>query len=314
MKLAPSSLSAFAVLVVAARHQNFARAAEELGLTASAVSHHIRALESRLRVPLFLRHARGARLTPEGRRLADEVGAALHDIEASATSLSRLPRNGDRLRIATLHSLIYCWILPRLRTFTEAHPRVRLLFEADLAFTRFEKGGPDVAIRHGEGHWPGMTAHPLMDEDLFPAAAPGFAGSAKGMDAEAITGLPLVTDLSAQGWTDWFRAAGVRGLQLPAMHTFNDSSDALRAAAEGLGVVLARSRLVEPYLRSGELVRLTGPALKARFGYYAVHPSHWRLPPAAAEFVRWMRAQASSDEAIHGSRGPVARRTKIVTS
>jgi LysR family glycine cleavage system transcriptional activator len=281
MKLDTASLPAFAVLVVAARHQNFARAAEELGLTASAVSHHIRTLESKLRVPLFLRHARGAALTPEGRRLADEVGAALQDINASAASLTTPSRDIDRLRIATLHSLLYCWIIPRLGKFTRSRPRVRLTFEADLAFARFDHRGPDLAIRHGAGHWPGMTA-------------PG-----------AIAKMPLLTDLSSQGWTDWFRHAGLRGISLPAMHTFNDSSDALRAAVAGLGAVLARSRLVEPYLRSGELVALPGPAVKGRFGYYAVHPSHWRTGALASEFARWIRAEATSDSA-----GRTARDTR----
>jgi LysR family transcriptional regulator, glycine cleavage system transcriptional activator len=295
MKLNTASLPAFAVLVVAARHQNFARAAEELGLTASAVSHHIRALEAKLRIPLFLRHARGAALTPEGRRLADEVGAAMRDIEVSATSIARPSRDTDRLRIATLHSLLYCWILPRLGRFTQSRPRVRITFEADLAFTRFDNRGPDLAIRHGEGHWQGMTAHHLMDEDLFPVAAPGIARAARVTDPGAIAKMPLLTDLSSQGWTDWFRRAGLRGARLPAMHTFNDSSDALRAAAAGLGAVLARSRLVQPYLRSGELVALPGPSVKGRFGYFAVHPSHWRPGAVAADFLDWIRAEVASD-------------------
>src|SRR5580704_17928588 len=81
MSLQPATLPAFAVFVVAARHQNFARAAEELGLTASAVSHHVRTLESTLGIRLFQRHARGANLTTQGRTLADSVSAALSDID-----------------------------------------------------------------------------------------------------------------------------------------------------------------------------------------------------------------------------------------
>jgi LysR family transcriptional regulator, glycine cleavage system transcriptional activator len=156
-----------------------------------------------------------------------------------------------------------------------------------------------------------MTAHHLMDETLFPAAAPKVAAALKGTDVGAITLLPLVTDLSTQGWRDWFRSAGVRRLELPPMHTFNDSSDALRAAVAGLGVVLARSRLAEPYLRAGELVRLPGPALKARFGYYAVHPSHWRLQPVAAQFVYWLRAEANRGDAVPPSDAPAAKSAKI---
>lgn len=287
--LEPASLPAFAVFVVAARHQNFARAADELGLTASAVSHHVRALESALGISLFQRHARGASLTTEGRLLAESVGAALSDIDATAASLRRGKGEVNRLRVATLHSLTHCWILPRLKEFTDAHPRIRLTFESGLALARFDSGGPDLAIRHGAGYWPGLTAYPILNEELFPAAAPDFAGVG---DLATLATLPLVTDLAVQGWADWFRAAGLRGITLPDMHTFNDSTDALQAAACGLGVVLARSRLAGPYLQRGELVRLPGPALEARFGYYAVYPAHRRPSAAATAFIQWLQHAA----------------------
>jgi LysR family glycine cleavage system transcriptional activator len=291
-RVAPAALPAFAVFVVAARHQNFARAADELGLTASAVSHHIRTLESTLGIALFQRHARGASLTTQGRLLAESVGTALSDIDAAATSLRRSAGAVNRLRVATLHSLTYCWILPRLKEFTAAHPRIRLTFESGLALARFDSDGPDLAIRHGAGYWQGLTAHHILDEELLPAAASDLPGVRGLTDAAQIAKLPLVTDLGVQGWADWFRAAGLRGITLPDMHTFNDSTDALQAAACGLGVVLARSRLVGPYLRSGALVRLPGPALEARFGYYAVHPAHRRPGPAAAAFIQWLQHAA----------------------
>ena len=290
--LQPATLPAFAVFVIAARHQNFARAAEELGLTASAVSHHVRTLESTLGIALFQRHARGASLTTEGRLLAESVGTALSDIDATVATVRRGKGGVNRLRVATLHSFAHCWILPRLKEFTDAHPRIRLTFETGLALTRFESGGPDLALRHGAGHWQGLTAHHLLDEVLFPAAAPDFPGVSELIPGARIATLPLVTDLGIQGWGDWFRAAGLRGITLPDMHTFNDSTDALQAAACGLGIVLARSRLVGPYLRRGELVRLPGPELKARFSYYAVHPAHRRPGAAATAFIHWLQHTA----------------------
>jgi DNA-binding transcriptional LysR family regulator len=286
------TLPALAIFAVAARHQNFARAAEELGLTASAVSHHVRSLESVLGIALFERHARGAHLTMQGRMLADTVGAALSDIDALVASLRRSPRNVNHLRIATLHSLNYCWILPRLRAFTDAHPLIRVTFDAGVALARFDKNGPDLSIRHGDGHWPGMSTNHLMDEELFPAASPALAGRS---DLKDVAALPLITDLAFQGWPDWFRFAGIRMVRLPGMHTFNDSTDAMRAASLGLGAILARSRLIGPYLRAAELVRLPGPAMRARFGYFAVYPAHRRLSKPAAAFLEWLRHEASRD-------------------
>ncbi len=295
MTLRPTSLPAFGVFAVAARHQNFANAAEELGLTASAVSHHVRGLEATLGVKLFQRHARGVVLTVEGRSLADAATAALSDIDAAAIALNSVTQNVVSVRVAALHSFTYCWLIPRLPRFVAAHPRVRLGFETGTAITRFDHTGPDMAIRHGAGSWPGLTADFVMDEYLFPAAPPTLKGLRGVREAADVATLPLVTDLAHQGWREWFRAAGVRGVRLPEMHSFTDSTDAMQAATLGFGAILARSRIVEPYIREGKLVRLAGPAVKARYGYYAVYPSHRRPSAGVASFLDWLRQEAARE-------------------
>jgi len=291
MNLRPTLLPSLGVFAAAARHQNLAHAAEELHLTASAVSHHVRKLESLLGVALFQRHARGVTLTSEGRQLADAAATALADIEAVAGNLHGAHGIAP-LRITTLHSLAYCWLMPRLPRFVAAQPHVRVHVDTGIALARFDENGPDLAIRHGLGHWPGLTAHHLMDDALFPVAPPDMPGVQALAAPRDIARLPLVTDLAVQGWRDWFRGAGVRGVRLPPMHSFRDSTDALRASICGLGAVLARAQIVQPYLQRGELVRLPGPPLKARFSYYAVHPAH-RLPsPAAQAFIDWLKLEA----------------------
>src|SRR6187549_2952411 len=117
MTLRPDWLPALAAFETAARHQNFAHAAEELHLTASAVSHHVRKLEARLGVALFQRHARGVSLTMEGRKLADAASTALTDMEAILLALRQHDARRERLRISTLHSLAYTWLVPRLPRF-----------------------------------------------------------------------------------------------------------------------------------------------------------------------------------------------------
>ena len=295
MSLRPAALPAFGVFAIAARHQNFANAAEELGLTASAVSHHVRSLEATLGVKLFLRHARGVALTAEGRSLADAANAALSDIDTVAAALNTAAPDARRVRIAALHSFTYCWLLPRLAPFVSANPQVRLSFETSTAITRFDHTGPDFAIRHGAGSWQGLTAQFVIDEYLYPAASPMLKGLRAVTDASHLATLPLVSDLSHQGWRDWFRAAGVRGAQLPEIHSFTDSTDAMQAAVHGFGAILARSRIAEPYIRDGKLVRLAGPAIKARYGYFAVYPTHRRPTGAAARFLEWLHEAASRD-------------------
>src|SRR5689334_21148175 len=114
MALRPDWLSALAAFEAAARHQNFAHAAEELHLTASAVSHHVRRLEAQLDVALFQRHARGVSLTSEGRQLADAASSAMADVDSVLRGLRSAREEQELVRITTLHSLTYTWLLPRL--------------------------------------------------------------------------------------------------------------------------------------------------------------------------------------------------------
>ncbi|MBF6023808.1 LysR substrate-binding domain-containing protein [Lysobacter niastensis] len=295
MALRADWLPALAAFESAARHQNFAHAAEELHLTASAVSHHVRKLESRLGVALFQRHARGVSLTAEGRQLADAAGSAMADMEGVLRTLHGTRDEHDRVRITTLHSLVYTWLMPRLPDFHQRHPHIRLSIDTEIALTRFDDGGPDLGIRHGPGHWPGLTAHLLMDDALFPLASPHYPGLPAIREAADVTRLPLISDHARQGWLDWFRHAGVHGAKFEESYTFSDSTDAMNAAAHGLGAVLARGRIAQPYLDAGRLQRLPGPALKTRWSYFVVYPSHRRLRPAAQAFVDWLLAQPTED-------------------
>ncbi len=135
-----------------------------------------------------------------------------------------------------------------------------------------------------------------MDDYLFPVASPALAGVETLLDPARIADLPLLTDLSPQGWRDWFRHAGVRPPSpLPPMHTFADSTDAMRAAVYGMGAVLARTHIAQPYLQRYEVVRLPGPALKARYAYHVVHAEGQPPSPAARLFIDWLLEQAQDE-------------------
>src|ERR1041384_5575902 len=195
MALRADWLPALTAFESAARHQNFAHAAEELHLTASAVSHHVRKLEARLGVVLFQRHARGVSLTAEGRQLADAAGNALSDMEAVLRALRTGKDDAQRVRVTTLHSLAHAWLIPRLPKFAALHPRIRLTFDTEIALTRFDDGGPGLGIRHGPGPRPGPAASRLMGDAMFPVAAPHFAPAKGAKTAEDIARLPLIADL-----------------------------------------------------------------------------------------------------------------------
>lgn len=286
-------LPALAAFESAARHQNFAHAAEELHLTPSAVSHHVRKLESRLGLPLFQRHARGVSLTAAGRQLADAAGDALTDLQGVLQTLRAARGSSRHLRITTLHSLANTWLMPRLPRFAAEHPDISLEFETEPGLARFDEGGPELGIRHGPGQWAGLAAVSLMDETLLPVAAPSLPWRAQLREPADLAGRPLVADKSRYGWADWFRAQGLHGITPRELFRFSDSTDALQAATAGLGVALARDRIVTPYFADGRLVPLPLPGLPARWGYSIVYPAHRRLSPQAQCFVDWLVADVA---------------------
>lgn len=286
MSLRPDWLPALAAFEAAARHQNFARAAEELHLTASAVSHHVRRLESRIGVALFQRHARGVALTADGRSLADAASSAFSDVEAVLQGLRRAPQQRAQVRLTTLHSLSYAWLVPRLPRFSARHPDIRVRVETEIALTRLDDDGPDLGIRHGPGQWPGLTAHYLMPDSLFPVASPALAAGIG--SASDVARAPLIGDLARQGWHDWFRLAGIASPALDERAIFSDSTDAFRAAACGLGVAMARAKIVTPWIDDGSLLALPGPVMPSRWSYYVIHPEHRRLRPEAQAMLEWL--------------------------
>jgi LysR family glycine cleavage system transcriptional activator len=288
MTLRADWLPALAAFESAARHQNFAHAAEELHLTASAVSHHVRKLETRLGLSLFRRHARGVVLTAEGRQLADAASSALSDVEGTLLGLRAGRDEEHRVRITSLHSLVHTWLLPRLARFAHRHPTLRLSFDTSASLARFEDGGVDLGIRHGPGNWSGLNALHLMDEHLFPVASPRMPGIERVRSATDVARLPLISDLARQGWQDWFRAAKVHGTTPDERFNFSDSTDALEAAALGLGATLARERILAPWLSDRRLIALPGPRIPARWSYHIVHPSHRPLRAPARAFVEWL--------------------------
>lgn len=290
MSLRPSLFSSLSVFATVARHQNFAHAAEELHLTASAVSHHIRKLETMLGLTLFVRRARGVSMTPEGRLLADAVGGAMSDVESVLDALHESHRN-QRVRVSTLPSLATDWLMPRLGRFREAHPDILLSIDMMNRLARFDDGNNiDLGLRYGLGQWPDVTARFLMPGALLPAASPAMA---EGIESpEDITRLPLITDIAPEGWREWFRHAGVQRAPLAGMYDIYNSANGLRAAAAGLGAILARKRLAQPLFADGRLVPLPGPEMPTRFSYYIVHSAHHWPKPAARKFIAWLEREA----------------------
>jgi len=249
-------LDTLRVFEAAARLKSFKEAGDELNVTASAVSHRVAALEEELATPLFVRHTRRIEVTPQGERLAAGVRRGLAEIRRAVTSVDR--RESTHIRITGIPSHVTRWLAPRLHRFRVAHPEIELHITADLTLVDLTQRTFDVALRFGNGAYPGVRAEYLMDDAIFPVASPRYMAEAgpiaKPADILLLTRILDVTaedDESGTNWRTWFAHHRLpmdsveRGMQ------FNGAAIALEAAAGGLGVAIARRSLVGEELRSG---------------------------------------------------------------
>lgn len=289
MKLPP--LTTLRAFEAAARLGSFSRAAEEISVTHSAVSHQVRALERSLGTALFKRNGRRVSLTEPGQQLAKRVGAALRDI-ADAAQLVRRRDRGRVLTITTLPSFAARWLMPRLGRFMEQHPEIDVNLHTSIALVDLERDEVDLAIRFGSGNWPGLEAQKFMDDELFPVASPTFnRGRLPARPAELAKFRLMRSD--DEFWAPWFQAAGVK-LPEPQSTVFSDSAMLLQAAVAGSGIALSRRSIAEDDLRAKRLVRLfdiSSPALGAN---YLVWPKG-NLSANAALLRDWLLEERQRD-------------------
>lgn len=276
----------------AARRGSFAAAAEELRVTPSAVSQHVRALESRLARPLFDRRPNGVALTPAGRRYAEELGRAFASIDkATASLLDRGVRALLIIRVAT--SFASQWIAPRLDLFRTAYPEIDLRLTALGPGVEQARGAVDAEIRYGWGGWPGLDTVQVLREEIFPVCSPKLASRIATPEDLGRFDLLHVPGY-AQDWDEWLALAGAAGIDTGAGSSFDQSIMAIRAAVEGKGVMLGRSSLIGRELAAGLLVAPFAPRLKSTGAYWFLTTREGSQAPKVGAFREWLLEEARS--------------------
>ena len=247
-------LKALLAFEAASRHGSFSRAAEELGVTPSAISHHIQNLEDFLGVQVFSRHAGRAALTNAGRIYAGEIERAFGTI-MGATRLVAPQSQRDHLFIASGPSFAAKWLQPRIGNFIEQHPKIGIRLSTisdlrDLETIRF-----DLAIAYGcPPVVNGRLIEPLLAERLRPLCSPRLIEQIQLRELSDLSRATLIHSSNALTWTDYLRK--VVGSTIKARHElwFDRSTMAIDAAVEGLGVVLESELLAADELEKGTLV------------------------------------------------------------
>lgn len=284
------SLNGLRAFETVARHMSFTKAAEELNVTQTAVSHQIRRLEAELGVPLFLRLNDGLALSEDGQAYLPGIRAAFHELRYSTEQLLE-SRDKSVLTISTLVSFASKWLLPRLPSFQQAFPAIDVRISASTERVDFRKDAIDAAIRYGRGDWKGLRADFLMSDEVFPVCSPALAQTLRAPADLANHTLLQVSGVTAGDWGAWLRAAG-QPLQLaegPRM-TFDLAMMAVQAAVDGQGVCIGRSTYVEDDLRAGRLVAPFGLRLKDELGFYLVTPHETAESKKIVAFRTWLLA------------------------
>lgn len=288
------SLPALRAFEAVGRLQSFRKAGEELLITQSAVSHHIGALEQDLGVKLFIRKARSISFTEEGAVYHRSVSKGLGVIEQGTMEL-RHKLEGARVRISLLPSFAANWLVPRLSRFADQHPEISLDLSPSRSLVDLSAGDVDLAIRFGDGKWPGTESRLLMQEKLAPVASPGFLEENKfETTAAGILGQKLLLSAPAYEWDFWAHEHGL-DLSKSVKLQLSDYNVVVQAAADGQGIAMGRLLLIGEWIASGKLQTLTRDSLSTpKIGHWLVTAKNSRMSKAAERVSEWIQAETHS--------------------
>jgi DNA-binding transcriptional LysR family regulator len=297
MRLDGSILGALLCFETAGRLLSFTKTAQAFNLTQSAVSQQIRNLEDRLGYPLFVRQARGLRLTEKGAILLGTMSSAFGDIHRTLQSLGM---SDAPLQVSCLPSLALQWLMPRLTEFHRQQPNVSVRVQAEfqvLDREAMDTGDIDVAVRYDPVQYGRLHAEVILDETLFPVATPAYLAQHPAFaSGESPDGVVLLHDAAPWvgapefvEWRTWLaavRPAWITHLDGPQ---FNFSSLAITAALNHQGVAMGRAALVHDEIASGRLVDVFGAHVRAPARYMLLS----RNPddPRTAAFSDWLKAE-----------------------
>jgi LysR family glycine cleavage system transcriptional activator len=299
-KLPPlGSLRAFEA---AARHLSFEKAAAELGVTPTAISHQIRLLEQICGQPLFRRRPRPVTLTSAGARLFPIVRDGL---DAFAAGVAMVAEEAERrpLRVTTTNAFASRWLVPRLPLWRQAHPGIALQVIGTDAVLDLHADEADVAIRYAYAAPPDLVAHELFRDTFFPVCSPAVLAAGQPIQRPAdLARHTLIhfdwppSDPHAPTWSRWLVSAhaidpDVQGFDEIGELSFHEELHAIEAVIAGQGIAVCSDVLVARELETGMLVKALDFAIPG-LGFYLAHVADHPRQSAIEAFLAWTRLVA----------------------
>lgn len=302
-------LNALKAFEAAGRHLSFSRAAEELHVTPAAVGHQIKALEEYLGVELFIRRNRSIELSEAGQSLFPGISDGFQRLLIAVDVFHR--QHADQpLVISIVPAFGGKWLLKRLDRFRDLHPDICIRIEATERVADFSRDQVDIAIRYGNGNYPGLRVDSLLAEEVYPVCSPSLVEGEHPLrepkDLQYHLLLNRDWDPNYPTWPDWemwLKAAGLGDLPVNYGPQVGGSSDSLliEEAIAGRGVALASSILVADDLAAGRLIRPFDVSFPIQFGYWLVCPETTADNPKTRTFREWLLSEVKAASAADGA-------------
>jgi LysR family glycine cleavage system transcriptional activator len=290
-------LNALRAFEATARLGSYVRAADELAVTPAAVGQQVRMLEEHFGSALFARRGKKLVLTEAARAVLPDIRDAF-DRLSQATNRLREKRRVDLVNI-TLPPSLTNWLIPRIETFSMAHPEVDLRLDTTDRLADLRRENFALGIRYGAGRYPGLEATLLMADEVFPVCSPALLTRMRKLrEPDDLAHFKLIHDTSMDchasfpTWTTWLKAAAATKVDARRGLRVNSPIMALQAAIDGHGVALARSVTAAGDLREGRIVRPFRAACATNYSYYLLWPAGLPLGQSASAFCRWLEDEA----------------------
>ncbi len=284
------SLAALRAFEAAARHQNLSVAARELNVTHAAVAQHVRSLEADLATPLLFRSGRGVAPTEEGRFLAQHLTDGFNVIAEGIAELQR-SKEDRPLSVSVTPSFAANWLMPRIGGFWQAHPEISLNINPSVKLINLRRDGFDMAVRFGNGLWPGLSCELLTSGEFWVVASPKLLSTSKNLTLTEAGNFPWLMDLHMLEWRQVVEDAGL-DLNTVDMTSLETNELVLSATRAGLGVSVHPKSLVEREVAFGALTQICSLP-STDLGYHLV-----TLPRAFSAkeraFRKWLMAEAKA--------------------
>ncbi len=271
-------LNALRAFEASARHLSFVRAADELSVSAAAVSQQVKRLEDFLGLPLFRRLTAGLLLTESGQLLLADLGEVFLRLDKAMERVLESDSRGA-LNLTVAPTFAAMWLIPRLQKFYTLHPDTDIRISTSLGLVDFQRDDYHAAIRLGHGNWYGLESIKLIDETVTPMCSPRMLEGPNALKTpEDIAKLVLLHnhsvdyDPDAPTWQSWLEQAGVTGIDASRGTHFSLPDHGLQASMDGAGIVLGWRYMSKEHLAAGRVVEPFDLTVPLGQSFYLVYP------------------------------------------